>query len=333
MYNQRNTLNMANKKADLKKNSLLIGAGVLFALSAVVGLMWGQLLIPLGCAAVVGGILLLSMKLSFDNGGMTAAANAMFVVAIIVGGVLLFKGLTAGIGRQDDLSYTKSLDITADELLATKGSEGTQYAVVRDGLISRHLLPTEYSAERVEDIGEVLIVNTVHSKTGSYTNGGTAYRTNVVITLKSLKTGETIDSTTLYGSDPPSHVRISPLDPNKDRYGSAPSEGSIRNAIATMISREKAEEARQSRVTLLSDDELLDLMHGVITASVGDDGWSSFFGVEDKLKEANPDFSIKDYGYKDLKDYFKSDAHYEVNLRSITDPDYWVRADYVRWAG
>ena len=333
MENRENPWKKAQQQRMKKYRKLLIMAGIPVAISVIAGLIWGQFLIPLGCLFAAVGILLLTDKTSYDSDAVNYGLKAAYVVMIIFGGVLLFNGLAAGLGRQDDQSYAQSLGVSAEEVLATTDSEGTQYAVIRDGALSRRLLPAEYQAERAEDIGAVLIVNTVHEKTGSYTNGGTAYRTNVRITLKSLKTGEVLSSTVLYGSEPPSHVRISPLDPNKDRYGAAPSDESIRSTCVTMITQAQAEEARRSRVTLLSEEALLALVRQKVADTAGEDGWSSVNAVESALVNADPDFSIQDYGFGTLMQYFKSDARFAVKERDLRDfVNYMTSSDYVRWA-
>ena len=312
----------------------LAGAGILAALSVVAGIIWGQLFIPLGCIAILVGVLVFSMKLQFDTVTTDLAVKAVLAVMIVVGAVLLFKGLTAGFGRQDDLTYTESLGVTADELLATTGSEGARYAVIWDGVFSRRLLPEEYRAERAEDIGAVLILQTVHHKTGSYTNGGTAYQTNVKITLKSLKTGEELSTYTLYGGDAPSHVRTSPLDFNTDRYGAAPSDESIMNACVSLITRTAAEQARKSRVVLLSGEELTAFIRQKVGETAGADGWSKVNDVEEALKKADPDFTITDYGFGSLLLFFRADSRFALKERDTSDIIYYISSsDYVRWAG
>ena len=334
MENQKKAGIAAKKQNEKKIKWVLAGICSLLALSVIAGILWGQFYIPLGCVFVVGGILLLSMRMTFDNVAMTFFAYAAFIVMLIVGAVLLYKGLTAGINRQDDLQYTQSLGVSAEELLATTNSEGTQYAVVKDGVISRRLLPENYQALRAEDIGAVLIVSTSHSKVGSYSGGGTAYRTDMKISLKSLKTGEIISNTTLSGDDPPKSIRVSPLDPNRDRYGNPPSDERIKNACVSLIERAKEEEVRKSQVTLFSEEELLELFRQIITQTAGEDGWSSMNKVESAIKEVEPNFSITDYGYKSLYLYFKNDLHYTVKERDMSDfISYMSSPDYVRWAG
>ena len=322
---------MQNEK---KTKWVLAGIGSLLALSVIAGVLWGQFYIPLGCVLVLGGILLLTMKLTFDSGAMTFFAYTAFIVMLIVGAVLLYQGLTAGMNRQDDLQYTRSLGVSAEELVAMTNSEGTQYAVVKDGVLSRRLLPENYQALRAEDIGAVLIVSTIHSKVGSYSGGGTAYRTDMNISLKSLKTGEIIGNTTLSGDDPPRQVRVSPLDPNRDRCGNPPSDERIKNACVSLIEKAQEEEARKSRVVLFSEEELLELVHRKITQTAGEDGWSSVDKVESAIKDEEPDFSITDYGCKSLYLYFKNDPHFAVKERDMSDIiSYLSSPDYVRWAG
>ena len=334
MENVLNARNAAKKQMEAKTRWLLIGIGTLLALSVIAGLVWGQLFIPLGCAFVLGAILLLSMRLSYGSATMNAIAYTMLVVMLIVGGILLYKGLSSGVNRQDDLQYTQSLGISSEELIATTDSEGTQYAVVMDGVISRRLLPEAYQAERAEDIGAVLIIETSYRKVGTYSNGGKAYKPELTISLKSLKTGEIIRTTTLYGDEPPKHVRTSPLDPNKDRYGDLPSDKSISSTCVSMIEKAQQEEQRQSRVTILSEEELLDFVHRMITQTADADGWASVSDVQDAMKAANPDFSFSDYDCPGLWQYCSNDPHFAVKELDYSDPTTILSPHtFVRWAG
>lgn len=330
----QNTRFTAKKQMEAKTRWLLIGMEILLALSVIAGIVWGQFLIPLGCAFVLGAILLLSMRLSYGSAAMNAVAYTMLIVMLIVGAGLLYKGLSAGVKRQDDRQYTQSLGISAEELLAITDSEGTQYAVVRDGDISRHLLPEAYQAKRVEDIGAVVIIKTTYNKVGSYSNGGKAYRPELTLSLKSLKTGEIISELTLYGDEPPTHVRISPLDPNKDRYGDLPSDKTISTNCVSMIERAQSEEQRKSRVTILSEAELLDFVHRMITQTADADGWASLSDVQDAIKAADPDFSFSDYDCPGLWQYCSSDPHFAVKELDYSDPTTILSPhNFVRWAG
>ena len=328
MKHQENT---RNEKA---RKPLLIGTGILFAVSVIAGLVWEQIYIPLGCAFVLGGILLLSMKLNMGSAALTFCAYASFIIMLVVGAVLLGNGLSTGFKKQDNRQYTQSLGVSAEEVLAITHSEGTKYAVVMDGVLSRHLLPEEYQAREADDIGAVLIITSAHKKTGAYSNGGRAYRTDLTISLKSLKTGEIIRTATLYGEEPPRHVRISPLDPNKDRYGKPASDQSISSCCVSLIQAAQGEEERQSRTALLSGEELLEVVRRAVTQSTGKDGWAREIDVNKAIKEEYPDFSIKDYGYSSLTQYCKSDARFAVKERDLSNAmEFFTSLDYVRWTG
>ena len=334
MENRQNAWEMAKQRRNRKYRLLLIAVGIVFALSVIAGIILGQFYIPLGCIFVLGGILLLSLRFTSGGEALPVYAYIAFTVMLIVGAVLLYKGLVSGVNRQDDLQYTQSLGVSAEELLATTNSEGTQYAVILDGVLSRRLLPEAYQAQRAEDIGAVLIIHTTHRKVGSYTNGGTAYRTDLSISLKSLKTGETISSTSISGDDPPKHIRVSPLDPNTDRYGNPPSDEQIKKTCVSMIEKAKIEEQRKSRVTILSEEELLVFFRRIIAKLADDDGWAEVNRVDKEVKEAEPDFSIEDYGYKSLMLYFKNDPHYAVKERDWSNTMVFLTSlDYVRWTG
>ena len=332
-WKKKSTWEAAN--ALMPNKWVLPGAVALFALSAVAGILLGQFFIPLGCLILLAGGLMMLMKLDMDNSMLFLVTRVAFAALIILGAVLLYKGLSSGVNRQDDLQYTESLGITAEELLAVTGSEGDKYAAVVDGAISRRLIPVQYRAEKAEEIGAVLIVTTSYNKTGSYTNGGTAYKGYVTINLKSLKTGEVIDTTTLSGDEPPQSVRTSPLDPNKDRYGKMPSDDRISSACASLIEGALKEAERKNRVTLLSEEELREFVRNAVDRTAGDDGWSREYSVENALKEDNPDFTFKDYGFKDLLDYCKNDSRFAVKEREFTTDAMalFTSSDYVRWAG
>ena len=321
--------------AELPNKWVLPGAIILFVLSAAAGIIWEQFFIPLGCLILLFGVLMMLMKLDMGSSMLFMVTRVAFAGLIILGAVLLYKGLSSGVSRQDDLLYTESLGITADELLATTGSEGTKYAAVVDGAISRRLIPAEYRAEKAEEIGAVLIVTTSYSKAGSYSGGGTAYKGQVAVTLKSLKTGEVLGKETLYGDDPPQSVRISPLDPNRDRYGRMPSDDRISGTCVFLIESSLREAERKSRVTLLPESELAGFVRRAVDQAAGDDGWSSVTSVESALKKANPDFSIKDYGFESLLDYCRSDSRFAVKERKLTSDvvAYLTSSDYVRWTG
>ena len=332
MEQQGSIRNTENNQMNNKLRWILIGDGILFAFSIIAGIIWKQLYIPLGSFFVLVAISILLLKLTFDNGLFTFGFYVLLVIVLIVGGVLLYKGFTDVFNQQDDLQYTKSLGVSVEEILATTNSEGTRYAVVLDGVLSRRLLPEEYQAKLPEDIGAVLIINTAYDKVGQYSGGGTAYKAKLKIQLKSLKTGETFVTETLTGEDPPSSIRVSPLDPNRDRYGKLPSDEKIKATCVSMIEKAKKEEERKNKVTLLSAEELLDFAHQKITQTVGEDGWAGINNVQMAMKEAEPNFSIEDYGYKSLISYFESDPHFFVKKRDLSDAmAFFTSQDYVRW--
>ena len=332
--NHRNNEQNTGKKNMMPKKGLLVAGGILLAAAAIAGLVWGQFSIPLGCAFALFGILFLAMRPDLDNPAYNIFSKVGFALAIIIGCVLLCKGLTAGVNVQDDRNYAQELGVTADQVLAMRDSEGTKYVVIKDGELTRRYLPEEYLAQTPDEIGGVVIIRTVSSRVGYYTNGGNAYRTNHEISLMSLKTGETLRSTTLYGENPPEHATSHVFDFDKDRYGEPSSDEKIRKNCVSLVENEENEQARRGRVTLMTEEEMVEFVHEAITETKREDGWSDIDDVTEALAEADPDFSITDYGHEGLFLYFKADARYEVKTPDYSDPIQAVMGSYyVRWAG
>ena len=168
--------------------------------------------------------------------------NKTAFIALAVAAVLLIT-VPAGISVVDGIigeMYHQA--ITAEgQPLRVDDSTGDKF-VMYDTDSGRYFfdyLSDEYKAAATSEVAAVLKFNTSAKKVGTYGSVGDAYQYRVNISLYDCTTGETFDSTTVLGGDPPETLRVKSVSAifGRDGYGSKPSDDDLKDACLSLIQR------------------------------------------------------------------------------------------------
>ena len=88
----------------------------------------------------------------------------------------------------------------------------------------------------------MLRLTTDYVSVGQYTGGGDARKYVIHIDLIDAGTGAVLQSTDLYGGEPPQRVKRSIVDFDDNRYGDKPSDEKITAACLSLIGKQELEE-------------------------------------------------------------------------------------------
>lgn len=158
-------------------------------------------------------------------------------VGVIVAVLALAGAIALPTFVGDKLIKEENFHKTMTAVTVSSSNRGTRYVVydVDDGKYVCKYLNTARQAYLAEDVRGVLRIESGELVVGRYEGQGNAYKRYVTIELVDQRTGRTVMSETIYGSEPPNTISVNVGARNQHGYGSRPSTSEIEQKCESMI--------------------------------------------------------------------------------------------------
>lgn len=331
---------MNETSAIVKK--VFIVSGVLFLLTIVASILVRSLELPVGFFVFLNGLLLLVISIVAGKKQSSGQEDKLLTVlalggifGCIIGLVFIIRGMSTVLATIEDNRYTKTLNTSVEEIISQNRDSGEKYVVydVKQGVFRRKYLSDKYRADAAEDIAGVLILETDYNVVGHYSSGDEACKYVLKVTMKLAGSDEIVSSEYIYGDEPPKTVSKSIFSWDDKIFGSLPSDQKIRKECDNLIDEYLEDKARRERVVLMSEDEMLDLFHRIITENADADGWIAEVDMFDKIEEEQPDFRMKDYPYSSREFFADHSDCFETKQGTVVQLGMEFPALLVKWIG